>query len=199
MDRIIRTAPRCGALSMILAGALAVAPASAQENTQLMAEGCMYVAGHGLAQACQVSGAPPLITLSGSFDIVPHGMADGARVRCWVCEGGTCDGSGTYGPIETSYQLTAYDGQHASADWSMYVVFSPTALEQPASFPTFDSYYCRIETIRTSSQPDLPSTSWGMPDPYATSTAHRVEEGSELVTEFQGTFVEPVTGVKTKN
>ncbi|MEQ8329831.1 MAG: hypothetical protein RH859_05130 [Longimicrobiales bacterium] len=203
MNRIARTVARQAwlPLGVVVTLGLASTPAAAQQNVQPLADGCMYVIGLGQAIPCQSASTPGelMITLNGSFDIVSRELADGARVRCWICEGDTCDDSSPYGPAESLYELQASDDQHATADWSVYVHFSATAVNEPALFPTFDSYYCRVETLRSASGMGVLASTWAVPSYYGTHPAHRAEDGTELVTEFQGTFVEPVTGVKTRN
>ncbi|MEQ9398316.1 MAG: hypothetical protein RJQ04_04020 [Longimicrobiales bacterium] len=204
MNRIARAFARQASLPLGVTAALALAsaPAAAQQNVQPLADGCMYVIGLGQAIPCQSASTPGelMITLNGSFDILSRNLADGARVRCWVCEGDTCDDTGPYGPAESTYELSpSYSDEHQTADWSVFVHFSATAVNEPAVFPTFESYYCRMETLLSTSAGGYTTSSWAVPSYYGTHPAHRAEDGTELVTEFQGTFVEPVTGVKTKN
>jgi len=180
----------------LVAAALAVvtpAPSAAQNE-------CTIVSGIGQVSSTstcfEADGySTVMITLQGSMTLVTHDLPNVAIVTCWVCEGGNCSAGGTYGPSRVKYELAVSGSAPTTVNWTVPFRFSNDALTgATSSFPSFSSYYCRLELEKTVRGADsgfpAPPT---IPDPFADQPHARTQQGAQLVTALQGSFSTPIS------
>lgn len=191
----LRAAP---ALALLLL--LPAPPATAQEYWE-----CIVI--HAVGQVTQESscdpyyaqGATPMITLTGTMELVTRDLSNLAIVSCWVCEGGSCGNDGLYGPSRWIGSLPLSGDAPVSLAWSVAVLFADAALGDPmVTFPSLASYHCHLELESTSRgvdafEPTFPPT---VPDPFANHLHARTEAGTTPVVVLEGPLLEPVSNVR---
>lgn len=181
----------CWVAALVL---IAAFPLEGQTYADDQGTQCVIVQGLGFSQPsdCPSLGTP-LITLTGSFEITPRGMSSLARVRCWVCEGGTCDSTSPYGPAIHEFRLNWEIGPLV-ADWTAQFHFNQAILDGQIAGPSLDAYYCQVELYSPGNPDDLslPPMSWTVPTYTSTHLQARAEQGSQLMAVLQGPLSEPV-------